>query len=456
MDKKKIIIISICSIVAVIIIGVLIWYFGVYKNQNKEENVIIENEISEEEINYEMSSETPYKITEKDGLYYQNGIKISYNVFNKNGYGSMCRYPIISGLKNKDIEDKINQSLRKSVENFLHDTRENGKRTAEGNTLHFYISCEGNFANILSFYCYIQERKADASPVIAEKFLSYNLIDGSQLKLSDVIQPESDIPNIILSQLQNTKITNEDIIKAYKLGKISVGVSPKKVRIIDSMNNYSVELSLWDILNKVIIYDRFNTSEKLYDGSYEAIGPIYNLSEGISISKRDIMKGDNYYIDYTEHIFGWEALNNEPLPEKVREALNKQLEFNENKIRAYANENKSLFFYAIISTSIQASEDGKAPYDVVVNITYVETTKFEFERSYFPYSMDKLKNPENYELDVFYGMSIKMDGPGTIKTETKNIIIKEDGTVLEPDYVHEAVQTNTAVNESRTIVANSI
>ena len=259
-----------------------------------------------------------------------------------------------------------------------------------------------------------------------------------------------------LSKIQNTKLTKDDIIKAYRLGKISVGVSPKKLHIIDSMNSYSAEFPLWDIIDKTIIYDRFNTSEKLYDGSYEAIGPIYNLSQGIAISKRDINKGENYYIDYTEHIFGWEALNNEPLSEKVREALNKQLEFNENKIRSYANEDKSLFFYAIISTSIQASEEGTAPYDVVVNITYVETTKFEFEKSYFPYSMDQIKNPEFDAQDVFYGMAIKKDGPGTIKTETKNIIIKEDGTVSEPDYIHEAVQTNTTVNESKTIIANNI
>ena len=443
MDKKKIIIISVSAVLAIALITVIVWYFGVYQKRSQENNVVEEgNVVDEEKIDYTMSDGTPYKVIDKEGLYYQNGIKVSYKVFNKNGYQNTIRYPIISGLKNTEVQDKINQSLRKSVENILQEAKESKERTTE-DALHFYISCEGNFANVISFYTYIIEKKADSAPKIAEKYLSYNLVDGNELKLSDVIQPESKIPEIILAKVENKELKKDDIIKAYKTGKISVGVSPRKIFIVDSMNSYSLTLNIYDYTDNVVIYDRFNSSENLFDGTYDSIGPIYNLSQGISISHRDIRKSENFYIDYTEHIFGWEALNNEMLSENVRRALNKQLDFNENRIRSLAAENPSNFYFAVISTSIQASEDGRAPYDVVVNMVYVETTKIAFNNTYFPYSMEKIKNPENEEVGELYGMNIKRDGSGTMKTETKNLVINEDGSVFEPSYVHEAVQTNT-------------
>ena len=168
--KKTIIGLIVFTIVAVSTTVILII------EENKIKNVT--PNIPKEEIETEIG-------TKRNQKYNQNDLEI----IRKNVDGIVEYQSIrISGLKNKEIENKINNEIAQTEEEFvkLLSNFEEGE--------HRYINeyVAANFSNILSISMEASSYSSFDS-IEKEKYLNYDLTTGNKIELKDLFLPNADI-----------------------------------------------------------------------------------------------------------------------------------------------------------------------------------------------------------------------------------------------------------------------
>ena len=132
-------------IVMAIVVGT-VYYFVMQnneKNNNTQKDNIVEKvkEIAKEE-------DTKYSTVDLDGTYYTNPLKCEKKTEkNSNFDGKELEYVEIDGLKDKKLQEEINQKVRDNIDDFVQTTLEKNPEA-----LNFETSAvvEGNFANIIS------------------------------------------------------------------------------------------------------------------------------------------------------------------------------------------------------------------------------------------------------------------------------------------------------------------
>ena len=127
--------------------------------------------------------------TKKNQKYNQNDLKIIYQDTNYEGleYKTLR----INGLKNKEIENKINKELEE-----IEDEIRKKLVSASGEQENAYLSSNvnANYSNILSVTFYGSKSDSNYVPQInIEKFLNYDLTTGNKIKLEDLFLPGTDI-----------------------------------------------------------------------------------------------------------------------------------------------------------------------------------------------------------------------------------------------------------------------
>lgn len=432
-------------IVMAIVVGT-VYYFVMQnneKNNNTQKDNIVEKvkEIAKEE-------DTKYSAVDLDGTYYTNPLKCETKTEeNSNFDGKELKYIEIDGLKDKKLQEEINQKIRDNIDDFVQTTLE---KNPEALSFETSAVVEGNFANIISIEYIVTIENKGNNYKYYTKGINYNLVNGEKLKLEDVLGPKSKISNILLEKLYNSIAQSyvdfndgtgyavqskdssnieEDIYKIvsdFQRGKdVNFYVCPSTLYIADEDFITDAEIMFQGIADDVIIYDRFNVKTNLYDGKYEKVGPFNNLVTELFVTYKILEHKENYYIDVS--LVNSTKDSNEKVDEKIKDYINKSVVEFKQKAKDDSNH-----FYALNSfyECDEHNNENDGNYRVYGTKYSLITTKTIFENKTLPQSLESLRNnyfSGSYETNMMY-FRTDTDEP---YFESDHIILDKNGNILK-------------------------
>ncbi len=197
--KKAILIIVIFSLLAI-----SLTYTLIKTEQNKKEEYVVPKEIVKNDINLTIEDETKKEILEDDDYksiiigeskYFENPIEIiKYNTINlSEESGTFKRdhnFIQISGLKNKNIEQKINNKITNSAVKIIKEHEQKSPYYK----MDAYV--EGNFSNVISIRLDYENN-----------FLNLNMVDGEELTIDDYLKGKDEIKDVLTNYLTKCLMT---------------------------------------------------------------------------------------------------------------------------------------------------------------------------------------------------------------------------------------------------------
>ncbi len=268
-------------------------------------------------------------INSLNDTYDTNDLKITKQTYNTTSY-ELASYPVISGLKDKEFENEINQKI-KSV------TVDTGK------SINCYV--EANFSNVLSIYYY--------TPAWEMKTINYDLANKKELKFEDLFTNTANIKNIIYKSAYYTeskkhvseesarnKLYNseEEGLKAvydYESGKeIEFYFSASTINFLFDKEVYEIDIQ--ENYKDIAIFNRFKTKESIFDGSYEGVKKVkigINTNQYTEYLFKQAK--ENLYICYAMPLDSATIQHNQDDAKQLQKSLFKIWENNENNIEIY-------------------------------------------------------------------------------------------------------------------------
>lgn len=379
----------------VVILSILGTFFAIkHHNKNVDNNGVTNNPKEESITPYltfkEVSKKSTVDVFKK---YPINPIKLNHESNNK---------VTISGLKNKEVQNKVNEKL-----SVLND-----EKTKDGSSLcymHFNVS------NVLSISCN------------GEETVNVNLVTGDYIELEDIFNKDSDIYSILVKsnydnlcgwyicypdaeiqdewplEVENKLVEN---LKKIKNKKYSLTLFDESVRIEydgDYEDGSGTFINYYDFKDEITIYDRF-LDDSIYENAiaeYCEAGSCYDKQ---NYNDKDMYIGyeylnDKVYLSYqinndTDQDALFEYRTKETIPmdiEKVTKVIKDEIIKNEN---------------------LNIKGNNYIEYDISVNIYYHTASDFQVT-----YSV--IKNEFNKENFIKYRL-----GFSEAKTINKKIINK--------------------------------
>ena len=316
--------------------------------------------------------------TKKNQKYNQNDLKIIYQDTNYEGleYKTLR----INGLKNKEIENKINKELEE-----IEDEIRKKLVSASGEQENAYLSSNvnANYSNILSVTFYGSKSDSNYVPQInIEKFLNYDLTTGNKIKLEDLFLPGTDIDLYAQNDIYKQKLHDSfskkniffnpdywqsgelqyvldevdeiDFIKQYNKYKNSkkdfyltttgIGISYSK-----DGNYGDVYIKYMDCLDNLVVYTKFLTKESIFERDDIGLKDLYVCSSVVDQNDQSVYLikdlATNLRIDARINVWTSEGYNEleffKNTLAKLKEAL---IEKKEEYIKI-ANENKDKYYF---------------------------------------------------------------------------------------------------------------
>jgi len=451
------------AIILLVIIGVSILItFLAIKNHNEKRNETAKKETQEEKIEPFLTfksvlEENPLDVFES---YPINPITINYE--NK---------VTISGLKNKEIEEKVNNILSEL----------DSSKDKYGNH-----SCSTNFnvSNVLSISCRNKSKNID-------------LTTGNEIILEELFNKGTDIQNIMIKTAYNNfceynvcdydidydydnPVENEisNILHMIKKGNYTFAINYTSANFMElNKDDYDyLYLDYADFYNEITIYSRFLTSEEIYDSKVTSYcnpkNCYYNTieEENKNESYHDISEfiNDTNYIEINvNNMTGYDAEDNEkkeqklemePIAEKIKEELISKYKLKESNnyryidiiVNIYSNDdetnqviyriedrelNKKEFILTLLSSSlakpIKETTTNKVNMllDKENKITYLKEDPNQrftnFEEKAYEYIMEKVNEPDNYDFYQYRACEFAKDYEECEKNKDYHILIKE-------------------------------
>lgn len=273
-----------------------------YKVPEEENAFVSENKKPDDELKYVVGENDTLDYNNIDYIetYIVDGKEISREQYTHAKYGDCSttyQYIKISGLKDKNVENKINSKIKEYITN-INEKGRDGKTYVTSHVM-------GNYNNILS----INVWGTNINGSYIHGGLNFDLTTGNEFKLEDVFIKSASIVNILYTGLceelawdmdinyddyagndeeyfkKRAELANmdnrdtsyyEDMI--FKLsnwyknnkGNINFAISPVELAVynvsIDG-NNYTLKIPLSHFKNCVAIYKRFSSTDSLYDNN---------------------------------------------------------------------------------------------------------------------------------------------------------------------------------------------
>lgn len=328
------------------------------------------------------NKEEQEKTLDLNGTYNENDIIISENaeIFNS----VEIQIPQISGLKNKDIETKVNNSIREKIYSSL-------KEYSDIEYMSFYTNA--NFSNVLSIIC-----TCGLKDDWKEIYLNYELINGEELKLDDLLSKNTDIYTVVRKAFYRaaagSAVRNEDIeepkydpttntwyIYRYEWNTSTESSEKKKVEfVIDEdevaqnianfinssrkdfffssqgiyLKTYNYFVNFTDIADNIVIYDKYLTDESLYERDDIGLKNLFTCAFSCSnvVKYQDYkMLEDNLFYDVAikeSDTVIWNRINAAGVNEKMCELLKKKSYKKLEEYKELASKNPDKFYVVII------------------------------------------------------------------------------------------------------------
>ncbi len=270
-----------------------------------------------------------YKAPDFYGMYNENDLSIE--ILEESYRDFKIEVPHIVGLKDKRVEDKINEDMRMRLQDLIDD------KTVDG----IFVTPRANFANIISIAVTLY---ADEYETMEELTLNYELINGTRLNFEDIFITQDNVKSIVskgfyellsksmyheglLSDDEKNQIAYPDENELYKLVQgfmaqqdKSFIITPERLEI--NYGKYTAPISLLSIKDDVAIYNRFQTDESLYARDDIGFKNIFNFVDARLYHEFEILK-----FGYLENNFWYEIAMRpsyaqgitDPLPQEVEE-----------------------------------------------------------------------------------------------------------------------------------------
>ena len=168
---------------------------------------------------------------------YNNGIKVEqkdFNIIDEKKINITSNYPIISGLKDKSIQDKINNDIQVTCKKLLSQFEPNFLKLRQADIVKInskssnaYISYSFNNVIFLEYSVYIEAIFKDEKyyPNYKGVFYGYDLNTGEKIVLSDIFKPGSDYKSKINNFISQYIIENNyDDYEAERMTKPFQGI----------------------------------------------------------------------------------------------------------------------------------------------------------------------------------------------------------------------------------------
>ena len=402
--KKTIITLSII-IVVFAIIAFSVTFVLIDKNKANIQNI----DQQQGDISEENKDDVKEKTIDLLSLYDENDLLIEEITFDG------IQIPKISGLKNKEVENKVNEDIKNR---FL------GLKEKYPD-YEFYSGLRGNFANIVSFYVYLSKEvendDGNTEYYVQNYGLNYELINGELIKIEDVFAKDTNIIDIVRTQFYN-ELTLDNYCYSFsqegqKNGPISFEEELYKIvkEFMDSDNTnfciapdcltlYNKEktaiLDFEENTNKIVIYDKYKTQESLFErndigrkGIFKCVDTTY-YNENFNDTIIGYLE-ENFWCDVIENSYYPDVPSNiklkvENVKKDVKQEINKQIE----EYRKIAKQNPDKFyvfsnrqtFSPIKYRNPNTNEEGYLDYVEVKNDQlYYSMTKEYYEKEYIKY-----------------------------------------------------------------------
>lgn len=449
----------------------------------------------------------PLKLTDK---FYYNGIKVKYTQFNQNKIPGTqlhkfnASYAQISGLKDKNVQDKINQDLKSSALNFYQKSQMQDE-TIESVTID--QSVMGNFADILSISMTYHVLYKDSNDDILEfHTLNYSLKDGEYFEFEDCFLETASIKKILtqayyksmvavvaeqtvgeyrefmdLSEIDHSAIerkTLEFMNEYNKNGIKSFSVSTNTIYIY-SEDGY-ININMADFYESIAIYQRF-LSKNLYEQNKEEKFFVFNISFEEPYYAYLKQERDNLFvelkIDFFEEYIE-EGEKKDRALKLINEAKTKML-LKMEEYKQTAKDNPEKGYILQMSYMPYVGEDESEDY--IYGDIYEYNMDYEYfkenvpaiiaeghRRSYGEYipCVNYAENNKNIKLKTTYDeIRLEVEEEEEIENEvtenvidntvSENLIVNENVVDIENSVNENIVNDNTTVEtENETIVEN--
>lgn len=382
------------------------------------------------------NKEEQEKTLDLNGTYNENDIIISENaeIFNS----VEIQIPQISGLKNKDIETKVNNSIREKIYSSL-------KEYSDIEYMSFYTNA--NFSNVLSIIC-----TCGLKDDWKEIYLNYELINGEELKLDDLLSKNTDIYTVVRKAFYRaaagSAVRNEDIeepkydpttntwyIYRYEWNTSTESSEKKKVEfVIDEdevaqnianfinssrkdfffssqgvyLKTYNYFVNFTDIADNIVIYDKYLTEESLYEKDDIGLKNLFTCARSCSyvVKYQDYkMLGDNLFYDVAikeSDTVIWNRINAAGVNEKMCELLKKKSYKKLEEYKELASKNPDKFYVVIIRPLVSILDfENNAENTYFINIQL--DIKLAENQESKEVNMKQIKEQYRYPNVSFYG-----------------------------------------------------
>lgn len=287
----------------------IIEYFS--KSENDVEN-IIKNETVIEEKNFEdikrvdLSDTYKKNNLEEKTLNYRYGD--SYDLEGNYQNKVEIEYTQISGLKDKEIENKINKKIEETCKSFISSSEENDD---EIRNINIYTYVWGNFSNVISIYIskYVDYMDFEKDSEYYVDTLNLKLDTGEEISFDELFTPDASFKSIITQSAYNSickKVNLEhydhiEVIDDYENSKVNYSTVENTVyKILNEFNkdeekkfyftNFSIylitdfeniEISMLNFYKYINIFNLVTPSESLYENG-DTDADIYVFGEDFS------------------------------------------------------------------------------------------------------------------------------------------------------------------------------
>lgn len=387
---------------------IYISYIEDFKNKDVE-NKINDNQMIEE------------KTLDLYGTYDENDLRVFKKPEMVESLGKEIYIPYIEGLKNKDVENKVNNDMKNRVVDAVNEYIIEHKDEVSQHDINVLYHGSMGFSNIISIEALIGIATDPYNYESKESIpLNYELINGERLKFEDLFKKDTDIYSIVRKvfyRIISSEISNQgdgvldiyynyndkkwqydvdgyDTIRSYefvpclseneinKIIKSFMSKTEKEFHITDSTlflishdEIYSY-IDLKDIAKDVVIYDKYITEESLYESSNIGRKGLWTCKEDSNAfyEKYGFAEENLYYHIAVMAGYNFDELcKNAEFKAAAKKKIEDEIESIKPKFEEYkkiARNNPDNFYFFYISIRIQS--------DYEKDVDFINTKKIEF------------------------------------------------------------------------------
>jgi hypothetical protein len=393
---------------------------------------------------------------------YNNGLAIEQKEFNttdENKVQTINNYQVISGLKDKLVEEKINKELKEvsnnlftQLESELSSSKKEYSLKYKQKRMNSYISYSFNNVIFVEFYTSIETivQGFDYSPTAKNVSYGYDLNTGERIVLADLFKPGFDYKTKINNFICQYLIENNyDDYEAERMVKPFQGIKENQsfsfgfegLRIIlDEKNDEFFNNGYYDQIliplkylgDDLYIFDKyFDESESIFEKQRLIKKPFPNQIE-FKVNNVIQEGGERYFIEITQGEFI--NIPNKEIQNKLNEMVKYTADLESFKEKAKAIKDVNLSSHFVYFVNLFMNSGGYISVAVSEEIFY----KNVYERKRKTFNYDFNLNKELVLQDLFVeGTDIK----SIIKSYISNLdyILTEEMVEVG---VAEAVSTN--------------